>query len=164
MMPAVRWRDFSAAMVTLALGIAFLAWAQAYPPKAAAVPTLVAWITIVLSLLDLASNIETQAGRLLRRLAASDNAIEWKVEGEREAGSRRIASATVWLLAYLAGVVLAGFLAATPAYIFLYMKLHGRRSALLAALAALGTTAGIWLAFELAFRYPLYPGVLFGGY
>jgi len=23
---------------------------------------------------------------------------------------------------------------------------------------------GVWLTFELAFRYPLYPGMLFGGY
>jgi hypothetical protein len=164
MRSVVQRRDFAAALVTLALGVAFLAWAQAYPPKAAAVPKLVAWITIVLSLVDLASNTHTAAGRVLRRLAASDDAIEWKAQGEREAGSGRIASSVFWLLAYLAGVVLAGFLLATPAYIFLYMKLHGARSALAGATAASGTTLGVWLTFQLRFRYPLYPGLLFGGY
>ena len=164
MKAAVQWRDFAAALLTLALGISFLAWAQAYAPKAAVVPQLVAWITIVLSLVDLASSTETAAGRALRRVLASENAIEWKAEGDREAGRRRIASALGWLLAYLAGVVLIGFLAATPVYILLYMKLHGRRSWLAAAAAASATTLGVWLIFELAFRYPLFPGLLFGGY
>jgi len=160
----IRWRDFAAALLTLALGTAFLAWARTYPPQAAAVPTLVAWLTIALSLVDLVSHTETKAGRLLGRLAGSDNAIEWTVEGDQQAAGRRIASSLGWLLAYLAGMTLAGILLATPLYIFLYMKLHGGRSASAAALAALGTTAGVWLIFELAFRYPLYPGLLFGGH
>lgn len=160
----VVWRDFCAALLTLALGVGFLFWAQAYPPKAAAVPKLVAWIAIVLALTDLASNTETAVGRVLRRLAASENAIEWKAEGEGEAGSRRIASSIFWVLAYLVGVLMAGILPATLAYIVLYMKLHAGRSALAAAIAAAGTTLGVWLAFELLFRYPLYPGLLFGGY
>jgi hypothetical protein len=160
----IQWRDFSAALLTLALGIAFLVWAQAYPPKAAAVPTLVAWLTIVLSLVDLVSHTATAAGRLLGRLAGSENAVEWKVEGDQQAPAWRIASSVGWLLAYLVAMMLAGILLATPAYIFLYMTLHGRRSALASALVAIGTTAGVWLIFVLAFRYPLYPGLLFGGY
>lgn len=164
MKPAILWRELGAALVTLALGAGFLAWAHAYPPKAAAVPKLVAWITIVLAVIDLAANTETRLGRVLRRLTGSENAIEWKVEGEREAGSRRIGSSIFWVLAYLAGVVLAGILPATAAYIFFYMKLHGGRSMLAAASTAVGTTLGVWLAFELLFRYPLYPGLLFGGY
>jgi hypothetical protein len=160
----ILWRDFAAALVTLAAGLVFLAWAQDYPPKAAAVPTLVAAITIVLSLVDLASCTQTRLGRALRLLVASENAIEWKVDGDQEAGSRRVAGSLFWLLAYLAGVLLAGFLPATPLYVFLYMKLHGGRSIPASALTALGTTLGIWLVFELLFRYPLYPGLLFGGY
>ena len=164
MKTAIHWRDFGAALLTLALGVGFLIWAQTYPPKAAAVPRLVGWLTIVLSLLDAAANTETAVGRALRRLTGSENAIEWKVDGDGEAGSRRIASSIFWVLAYLAGVVLAGFLLATPAYIFLYMKLHGTRSALAGGIAAIGTTFGVWLTFEVLFRYPLYQGMLFGGY
>lgn len=164
MKPAIVWRDFAAALLTLALGVGFLLWAHSYPPKAAAVPKLVAWITIVLALIDAAANTETAAGRVLRRLTGSENAIEWKTEGEREASSRRIASSIFWVLAYLASVVLAGFLLATPAYIFLYMTLHGARSALAGGIAALATTFGVWVVFQVLFRYPLYPGLLFGGY
>jgi hypothetical protein len=164
MKPAIHWRDFGAALFTLALGVGFLAWAQTYPPKAAAVPKLVAWIAIALALVDAAANTDTAAGRLLRRLTGSENAIEWKTEGEREASSRRVASSIFWVLAYLAAVVLAGFLLATPAYIFLYMKLHGARSVLTAGTAAFATTFGVWLTFEILFRYPVYQGLLFGGY
>lgn len=160
----IHWPDFGAALAVLAIGVWFLLWARTYPPKTAEVPALVAWLTIVLALVDAAARTETALGRALRRVVSAKQVIEWQAEGEREAGLRRVAWSIFWVLAYLAGVVLAGFLAATPAYIFLYMKLHGRRSAPGAALAGLGTTAALWLIFELAFRYPLYPGMLFGGY
>lgn len=164
MRSAIHWPDFGAALAVLAIGVGFLVWAKTYPPQAAAVPTLVAWLTIVLALIDAAARTETAPGRALRRLVSAEQVIEWKTEGEGEASARRIASSIFWVLAYLAGVALAGFLLATPAYIFLYMKLHGGRSALAGALAAIGTTAGVWLTFELAFRYRLYAGLLFGGY
>ena len=161
---AIHWPDFGAALAVLAIGIGFLAWAKTYPPEAAAVPVLVAWLTIVLALIDAAARTETALGRALRRVVSAEQVIEWKAEGEREAGGARVAWSIFWVLAYLAAVALAGFLLATPLYIFLYMKLHGRRAALTGVLAALGTTLGVWLTFELAFRYPLYPGMLFGGY
>ncbi|MGH8669029.1 MAG: tripartite tricarboxylate transporter TctB family protein [Burkholderiales bacterium] len=161
---AIHWPDFGAALAVLAIGIGFLLWAKTYPPQAAAVPTLVAWLTIVLALIDAVARTETALGRALRRVVSAEQVIEWQAEGDGEAGARRVASSVFWVLAYLAGVALAGFLLATPAYILLYMKLHGGRSALAGALAAAGTTAGIWLIFELAFRYPLYPGLLIGGY
>lgn len=161
---AVHWPDFGAALTVLAIGAGFLVWTQSYPPKAAAVPTLVAWLTIALALVDAAARTETALGRTLRRLVNAEQVIEWQAQGDGEASARRVVWSIVWLLAYLAGVALAGFLAATPAYIFLYVKLHGGRSALTAATAAAGTTLGIWLVFALLFRYPLHPGLLFGGY
>jgi hypothetical protein len=160
----IHWPDFGAALAVLAIGIGFLGWAKTYPPNAAAVPTLVAWLTIVLALIDAAARTETALGRALRRLVNAEQIIEWTTQSEGETRAPRVTSSVCWVLAYLAGVALAGFLVATPAYIFLYMKLHGGRSALAGALAALATTAGVWLTFELAFRYRLYPGLLFGGY
>lgn len=161
---AVHWPDFCAALAVLAIGIGFLAWAQTYPPKAAAVPTLVAWLTIALGLIDVAARTETALGRALRRMVNAQHVIEWKAEGDAQASARRVVSSVFWVLGYLAGVALAGFLAATPLYIFLYVKLHGRRSPHAGAAAAIGTTLGVWLVFQLLFRYPLYPGLLFGGY
>lgn len=164
MRAAIHWRDFSAALVILAIGVGFLAWAKTYPPKAAAVPTLVAWITIALALIDAACATETRLGRALRRLARAENVVEWKTEGDREASLGRIASSILWVLAYLAGVVVAGFLLTTPVYVFLYMKLHGAKPARASAIAAVLTTSAIWFTFQILFRYPLYPGLLFGGY
>ena len=60
--------------------------------------------------------------------------------------------------------VLRGFLIATPVYMFLYMLLHGEHSLRNSVLLTAGTTLTIWLTFEVAFKYQLYPGVLFGGY
>jgi hypothetical protein len=160
----VHWPDFSAALAVLAIGVGFLLWARTYPPKAAEVPILVAWLTIGLALIDAAARTEIALGRALRRLVSAEQVIEWQAQGEHEAGSRRVAGSIFWVLAYLAAVALAGFLAATPLYILLYMRLHGRRAWLAAAGTAIGTTLGVWLTFELAFRYPLYPGLLFGGY
>lgn len=161
---AIHWPDFGAALVVLAIGLAFLAWAQTYPPKAAEVPTLVAWLTIVLALIDAAARTETALGRVLRRLVSAEQVIEWKADGDGEASPRRVASSVAWLLAYVAGVALVGFLVATPLYIFLYVKLHGGHAARAGAAAAMGTTLGVWLVFQLLFRYPLYAGLLFGGY
>jgi hypothetical protein len=47
---------------------------------------------------------------------------------------------------------------------FLYMLLHGGHSLRNSLLVTAATTLAIWLIFEVAFKYPLYPGVLFGGY
>ena len=38
MKPAIHWPDFGAALVVLALGIAFLAWASTYSAREAAAP------------------------------------------------------------------------------------------------------------------------------
>jgi hypothetical protein len=164
MRKAIHWRDFSAALIVLAIGIGFLIWARTYPPRAAEVPTLIAWITIVLALIDAISRTETGMGRVFRRFASNENVIEWKVEGDDIAGSRRIASASLWVLGYLAGVAVLGFFLMTPVYIFLYMKLHGGKSLLASVITAAATTIAIWLMFGVMFNYPLYPGILFGGY
>jgi hypothetical protein len=164
MKPAIHWPDFGAALIVLAIGVGFLLWAQTYPPKAAEVPVLVAWLTIVLALMDAAARTETALGRGLRRLVSAEQVIEWKADGDGEASPRRVASSVAWLLAYLVGVALVGFLVATPLYILLYVKLHGGHAARTGALAAAGTTLGVWVVFQLLFRYPLYPGLLFGGF
>ena len=163
MKAAIQWRDFGAALVVLAAAIAFLAWARSYSAEEAAAPALVAWLTLVLSLVDAVARTETRAGRLLGRLVSVGHVVEWRAGSEAEAGARRVLASVFWVLAYLAGVLVVGFLVATPAYVFLYMALYGRKRLRSSALGALLTTAAIWGTFELLFRYPLYPGALFGG-
>jgi hypothetical protein len=159
----LRWRDLAPAAVVLAVGIGFLFWSQSFSARARLVPTLASWLTIVLALIDAAAQLDTGWGRRIRRLVTARNVVEWRMEGEPEAETRRAAVAIGWVFGYLALLALVGFLAATPIYMFLYMLIHGRRSLRDASLAAIVTTFAIWLCFEVAFRYPLYPGLLFGG-
>ena len=67
------------------------------------------------------------------------------------------------ICAYLAAVYCVGFLVGTPVYLFLSMMLHGGKSFLASTMTAIATTLAIWVTFEVLFKYPLYPGVLFGG-
>ena len=105
-----------------------------------------------------------------RRLVVStakqtaEKIVEWKMEGDEDAALTRILLAVAWVVAYLAALFLTGFMIATPIYVLLYMLIHGGRSLRDSALAAAATTLTIWLTFVVLFRYPLYPGVLFGGY
>jgi Tripartite tricarboxylate transporter TctB family len=159
------WRDFGSALVVFAIAVIFLLWTQTIPARATAMPTLVAWLTIVLALIDVVAQTETATGRLFRRFVSAEKVIEWKVQGDdEEAPWGRVLLSVAWVIAYLVGIYLAGFLLTTPLYVFLYMLLHGGKSLRAAGITAIATTFLVWLTFEIAFKYPLYPGVLFGGY
>lgn len=160
----VRQREFWAAMFVLALSIGFLLWARRYPGVSGAMPVLVAWGTIVLALVDVVSQFKTPFGRWLRRLVTADRIVEWKMEGDEDASARRILLSIAWVAGYLAALFLIGFLIATPIYIFFYMVIHGGRRLRDSALTAAATTLMIWLTFVVLFRYPLYKGLLFGGF
>ena len=159
------WRDFGAALVMLAFAVVFLLWTLTLPARAAAMPTLVAWLAIALTLIDVVAQTETTVGRVVRRFVSAEKVIEWKAQGDGEDATwGRVVLSVLWVVGYLAGVYLVGFLLTTPLYVFLYMLLHGGKSFRAAAINAAVTTFLIWLTFEIAFKYPLYPGILFGGY
>lgn len=158
-----RRRDFAAAVFVLALCIGFLLWARTYQGTSATMPVLVAWGTIALTLVDVVSQLDVPFGRWLRRLVTAEKIVEWKLEGEDEVPASRVALSIFWVFAYLAALLLVGFIIATSIYMFLYMVIHGRRSILFSALATAATTLTIWLTFVVLFKYPLYHGMLFGG-
>jgi Tripartite tricarboxylate transporter TctB family len=163
-MAAVNKRDLGAGLFVLGIGVAFLLWSQTYPPRMSAMPKLVGWVTIVLSLIDIAAQFDTPLGRMLRRIAGLEIAGRGsQTENSADAPWRLLIAAVLWVVGYIAGIYLVGFLAATPIYIFLYMALHGRKPKRVSALTAIVATAAIWFTFEYLFHYPLYPGWLFGG-
>jgi hypothetical protein len=164
MTASVRWRDLWVALFVFAISVGFLLWARTYPPRSGAVPELVAWATIALSLIDIAIQFETPWGLWLRRLVTAEKIVEWKMEGDEDASLGRIVAAVAWVAGYVAMLYFVGFLIATPVYMFLYMWLHGKLGMLTNLLVTAGTALTIWLTFEVFFRYPLYPGVLLGGY
>jgi hypothetical protein len=164
-MTVVRQRDFVVALGVLAIGVGFLLWAQTYPPRASALPKLVGWITIMLALIDVVSQFDTPWGLFLRRVTGLDRAgIAGPAEPKSDPDWRHVARALLWVVGYLVVVVGVGFLIATPIYLFCYMLFFARKALRASAAAAVITTASIWLLFEVLFRYPLYPGMLFGGY
>jgi hypothetical protein len=161
---AVRWRDLSAALIVFAASLGFLLWARAYPPRSGAVPEMVAWATIALTLIDIGSQFETTWGRWLRRLVTAEKIVEWKLEGDEDASPMRVAIAIAWVVAYVVLLYFVGFMIATPIYTFFYMWLYGGHTLRNSVLLTAATSLTIWLTFEVFFRYPLYPGVLLGGY
>jgi hypothetical protein len=164
MTSSVKWRELGPALFVLAGSIVFLFWARSYPGRASAMPVLVAWVTIALSLIDIIIQFDTAPSRALRRMVTAKRIVEWKAEGEEDASFGRIALSIAWVAGYACLLYFVGFLIATPVYMFLYMLIHGGHSLRNSALMTVGTTLMIWLTFQVAFKYPLYPGVLFGGY
>lgn len=164
MIRVARPREFATAAFVLALSIGFLLWARTYPAPSSTMPILVAWGTIVLALIDVISQTDTLFGRWLRRLVTAEKIVEWKLEGDEDIPAIRVFLSVFWVFAYLAALLLVGFIVATSIYMLLYMIIHGRRNYLFSALATAATTLTIWLTFVVLFKYPLYPGLLFGGY
>jgi hypothetical protein len=157
-------RRFGPGLLTLAIGVLCLLWAQAYPPRESGLPTLVGWVTIALALLDMAAQFDTGWGRVVRRIAGMELGGEGRAEGKTTPPAwRRIAIAMSWVVGYGAAIYLFGLLATTPVYIFLYMTINGGRRVATSALSAAAITLAIWIVFEHLFHYPLYPGALFGG-
>jgi hypothetical protein len=79
---------------------------------------------------------------------------------EAEPGLKRHLSSTYWMLGYLAGITIFGFIVSTPVFVMAYMRTHGSRW-FQSALAAAITTGIIYGLFVVAFRISLYKGLLF---
>jgi hypothetical protein len=155
-------RELGAGFLALLIGIVCLAWAQVYPPRESALPALVGWTTIALALIDIAARFDNRWSRILRQIAG----LEWGNAGGEKAAPPawpRIAVAMLWLVGYAAAIYFFGLLVTTPIYILLYMRIHGGKPVGVSALSTAVITIAIWVTFEFLFRYPLYPGLLFGG-
>jgi hypothetical protein len=164
MIAVINWRNLATALLVLAGAIVVLLWARSYSGQARAMPELVAWATIALTLIDVIIQFDTAPSQWLRRLVTAERIVEWKLEGEEEAGLGKIMLAIGWVAGYIVLLYFVGFLIATPIYVLFYMIFHGGHSIRDSVLVSVGTTLAIWLTFEVLFKYPLYPGSLFGGY
>ena len=164
MIAGAHWKNLSAALLVLFASIVFVFWARTYSGESRTMPELVAWATIVLASIDVLIQFDTAPSRWLRRLVSAKRIVEWKMEGEENATLGSVLWAVGWVAGYTVVLYFFGFLIATPIYVLLYMIFHGGHSVRNSVLTAAGTTLAIWLTFEVLFKYPLYPGVLFGGY
>ena len=164
MTAGTRWRNLGTAAFVLFASVVFLFWAQTYSGQSRTMPELVAWVTIVLATIDLIIQFDTAPSRWLRGLVTAKRIVEWKLDGDEDASLGSVLLAVGWIVGYVVLLYFLGFLIATPIYVLLYMIFHGGHSIRNSVLITAGTTLTIWLTFEVLFKYPLYPGVLFGGY
>jgi hypothetical protein len=154
--------DYLPALGLLFITIFYLATAYNYEPEARAVPAGVAWVMLVLVILDLVSRTRTAAGMALMHWLNPAGDPDKMRDHKRYPALKQI-GAVLWIAGFAAAMVLIGILYAVPLYVFSSLYFRGRRPLWLAAGVASGATAMIWLLFVAVLGLELYPGVLFSG-
>ena len=153
-------RNLIVSLIVLALALGYLGWAESYPAERAEVPRLVAWVTLVLSAIDVFAHTRTAAGRRTAELLSGRAHLE--AEGDLRITLEEWL-AVAWMGASLAAILLGGFLAGIFVYVAGYMTIHGRLNWRLGLYVAAGTVFSCWLVFDELLRTGLYRGFLFGG-
>jgi hypothetical protein len=154
--------DYLPAASLLVITIFYLVTAYTYAPDARAVPAGVAWVMLVLVILDLVSRTRTAAGMTLMHWLNPAGDADKMRDHKRYPALQQIA-AVLWIAGFAAAMVLIGILYAVPLYVFASLFFRGRRPLWLAAGIAAAATAMIWLLFVAVLGLELYPGVLFSG-
>ncbi len=154
--------DYLPALGLLAITVIYLATAYSYSPDARAVPAGVAWVMLVLVVLDLISRTQTSAGKILMHWLnpAGDAA---KLESVKRFPLLKQLTAVLWVAGFAAALVLIGILYAVPLYVFSSLYFQGRRPLFMCLGVSAAATVMIWLLFDVVLRLELYPGILFGG-
>jgi hypothetical protein len=156
-----RQRDLAVSGGVLVFFVVVLLWTYRFPEaRGREFPALVSMAAIALCLIDLVAHTDTAVGRRLAAVLTGE--INPSTGVLTHAGGRE-AVAILWLAGATFLIVVSGFLAGIPVYVFCYMVLHAHRPLRQGVVAALVTTGAIWLAFELLLGYQLYRGLLFEG-
>lgn len=67
-----------------------------------------------------------------------------------------------WTAGFLVLVIVLGFYAAIPLYVFCYLRLHARKSAPISALAAFGLLGFLYVVFTVLMGYDMFGGLVAG--
>ena len=118
------------------------------------VPLMAAGVTLVLALLDGFTTVLRGQTSEEGKTGAVDRSVA-------TATRRRAMLAVSTVAGGVAAIYLVGFLVAIPLYLFASIAYLGQQSAKVAVIAGLLTTLTIYLVFEVALSYRLFPGVLF---
>ena len=131
--------------VMAAIIVSMTVLAFGFPPAARLMPLMAGIPGSVLALICL--------GREVR------HALE---EAAAEAADARRAERAMlaWTLAFFAGILAAGFLMAAPVLVVAYLRFGSRERWTIALASAAVTWALLYGLFELAFRIPLFDGLL----
>ena len=154
--------DYLPAAGLLVLTIAYLATAYRYSADARAVPAGVAWVMLVLVIIDLVSRTRTRVGTTLMHWLNPAGDPDKLAERKHYSALQQI-GAVLWIAGFATAMVLIGILYAVPLYVFASLYVRGRRPLLLAIGVSAAATAMIWLLFVAVLGLELYPGMIFGG-
>jgi hypothetical protein len=113
------------------------------------VPVLTALVTLLLLGIDVLKTV----------LAGNDGAVDADAPGPSSRG--REITAILFVAAGVAGIYLIGFLAAVPLYLIVSIAYLGAQPMRTAIIVALIASVSIYLIFDVALAYRLFPGILF---
>jgi hypothetical protein len=150
--------DYVPAIALFIIAVIYLVTGYGYTPQARAFPVSVAWAAIVLAIMDVISRTHTPLGETLMRWF---NPAAAKAESQQHHPLMKQLSAVLMAAAFVALIVVIGFLYAIPVYVFASLYLRGRRPLLLSVAVSAGITLFIWALFTQLLKIELYPGMLF---
>jgi hypothetical protein len=150
--------DYAPPLCLLALTVVYLLIGYQYPPVSRMFPVMVAWSMIVLTTLDLASRTQTRVGQAITYWL---NPASTGTHAKASHSAAEL-SAMIWLVGFVAALVLLGILCAIPLFVFASVRWRGQRSYVVSLAVAAITTLCIWLMFARLLRIELYTGILFG--
>jgi len=152
--------EYLPALGFLGFTIIYLGLAYSYEADARAFPSGVAWVMLVLTLLDLVSRSKTSAGALILRLLNPASLKDAPARG-LEIHPKKQIFAILWIFGFAILLFLVGILYAVPLYAFVSMRFRSKLSYVLSISVAALITLAIWLLFGVALRINFYPGVFF---
>jgi hypothetical protein len=145
----------------LAFAVIFLVWSASYGERERQVPMLIGWSMVILCALDVIAATETRIGHAVKAFFAGTIVGESASDAAQPVVKTLVAMA--WPIAFVGLVVVFGFVAVIPFYVFLFVVIQGRKSIRLGVIAAACSTAFIYVVFGVLLRYEVYAGLVFGG-
>jgi hypothetical protein len=153
-------KEYLPALGFLAFTILYLAMAYSYETDARAFPSGVAWVMLVLTLLDLITRTKTPVGIALLQILNPAAEEAGPARGIEVDPMRQI-RAILWIFGFAILLYVLGILAAVPVYAFVFMRFRSKLSCVTSIGVAALTTAGIYALFGLALHIDFYPGLFF---
>jgi len=158
--------EYLPALGFLVFTIIYLGLANSYvaviggEDDARAFPSGVAWVMLILTLLDLVSRSKTSTGKMLLRVLNPAGQDQGPVRGVKVPPGKQII-AILWIFGFAALMFVIGILFAVPIYAFVSMRFRSKLPFVLAASVTALLTLAIWLLFGAALRINFYQGIFF---
>lgn len=113
------------------------------------VPVLAGFVTLVLLAIDILKEV----------LSGGERSVSLDADSRSPRG--REITAIIFVAGGVAGIYVIGFLAAIPLYLIISIAYLGGQPIRVAVIVALIASMSIYLIFDLALAYRLFPGILF---